>query len=757
MRHIVQQGETLYSIARKYNLSASELLSINELSPSVILQPGQALYTSRSNGAQEGQSAYEYTVQSGDTLYTIGKRFGISPQEILRVNGLSAHSGIYIGQKLVVRTMSSPNQQTVPPPMPQSTEERQIRFYTVQQGDSLYKIAEKFQTTPETILKNNDLAMNATIYIGQRLRIAVTAANTPTVDNTPVNVTVYTIQSGDSLYSISQRFEVTPADILDANGLAADAAIYIGQSIKIPQRKPQNTPTINRPDPKPQTKPGEVIHTVQAGEWLAKIAKEYGVPAEAIIESNSLTGNSIYIGQHLVIPAKKQTMPAHLQAQADRIRKVRAQYQIEINDGNLLFGKGLRGPITPTGSIYAEDLEKVQQRLISLGFLSEGHGESAQRLSSQTGGEIWGRNIPETLSAIRQVQQRYKLEWWVGTDSRRAMLGNGQYTPGAITPNDATYTFLKDYAEVKLQFTHPTTGQPTVAEFSNFCRSGYNVYHKGVGYRGSSTAETLPLSLFQEVGLNASLAEAVKYVSEHEGNFDAINSYDKAFFSYGFIQFAGGGRGFGPLLARMKVNEPELFKTYFQDAGIDVTYTTRNGDIHQGELHLFDLQGSQGEYTVSGEAAEKALRADYQLYGVFMKAGYHPAFIKCQLEQAVKAYVKPALGIKLDITVAGNTYQDIPITDIINSPMGLSFVIDMTVNKWITKTAQLFEDAINEICQQYGYQSPAQVKSIDERLVLQTIIGQNGDDGRIVKRGNNILNGTLASSKNPSAGGGLLA
>lgn len=747
MFHTVQSGDTLYGIARKYNLSASDLRKINNLSNGAILSLGQVLRVKKdtpppsvSSGTAAPDTNQEYTVQTGDTLYGISKKFGIPPTEILKMNGLSANSGIYIGQKLKIK----PERITTPNP-PKS---KKVQTYTVKSGDSLFKIAKMFGVTPVKLLDMNNLAANASIYIGQTLKVAAIKPSKPVSSDamTQNGTDYYTVSHGDSLIGIAQKFKTTPQQILKINGFKSNATIYIGQQIRVPAQK--------KSAPAPVTVPvSNKVHTVRTGEWLAKIAKEYNVSPEDIIQINNIKGNSIYVGQKLIIPTQsKKSFPPHLKAKGSAIVRARQVLQLQRTDGKLLFGKGLRGSISLKSPIFPEDLQKVQTRLVQLKALSPNHNEDPSKLYHITGGEIWGNNIPKTLTAIRRFQEKYRLNWWVGSTARCEMMGTDKFTLGAVEDGDITYRYLKDFSQFKLTFPHPVTKELLTVEYKNFVRSGYNQFYDGVGYSGFSSADDVPVEVFRSVGLDENLALAVRYVSKHEGNFDAINSYDKAFFSYGFIQFAGGGRGFGPLLARMKVSQPQLFKTYFQDLGIDVTYTTRGGDIHKGDLQLFDVHASQGEYEVSGITAEKALRADHQLYGAFIRAAYHPDFIKCQIEQAVKAYVKPALGIKLNFFNQTN----VPITDVINSPMGLGFAIDMTVNKWINKTAELFEGGIERVARKHGLSTLEQIKRIDERAVIQSIIDHAGSDQRIVTRGNSIMHGTLSSAKRPNGGAGLL-
>jgi len=97
--------------------------------------------------------------------------------------------------------------------------------------------------------------------------------------------TKYTVQPGDTLSSISQKFGVSIESIIAANGLKNPNAIYVGQVLTIP------APGATR------------VHVVQPGETLLGIAAKYGVDYKALMKANNITDpNTIYAGQKLVIP-----------------------------------------------------------------------------------------------------------------------------------------------------------------------------------------------------------------------------------------------------------------------------------------------------------------------------------------------------------------------------------------------------------------------------------------------------------------------
>ena len=809
MIHVVQPGETLYSIGKQYDLSTTQILSLNSLKPYDAIHPGQSLIVSKNSSNQQsassgGEGQY-YAVRRGDSLYSIAKRFNTTPQQLLLLNGLSASQSIYIGQQLKVKEDSRLSSNTQIPQVSSVT--GNVQYYTVKTGDSLFAIAQRFGTKPEVIQQLNGMSASANIYPGQRLIVSggtqsSVSQNTETPDyhtvgrgdslysiaqkynttpqhllqlnnlntqsrifigqklkvkdSTPppapapsfnppssaANSDVYTVQRGDSLYAIAQRYGTTPQNILALNDLAPNATIYIGQMLRV--KAPNVSP--------PRANSNFQTYTVQRGDWLAKIADQFGTSPEEIVRVNKLSGGGLYIGQQLLIPsAKKKPVPSYQSGQASDIAKARSVFQLQEISGEDIFGSGLQGPVGKVFNNQPADLEKVQNRLIQLRLLNPNHGESPNVLMSRLGRSPIGQgSIPNTIRALEQFQTKYRVEYWTN-DKFRAMLGTSAYSRGIVNPNDLTYKLLREYAEYTLIVPHPTMqGRFITAQFNNFVRSSFNEYYQGIGYKGTFMPD-VPFKTFADLGLDENMALALKYVSSHEGNFDAINTYDKANFSWGFIQFAGkGGNTNGSLpavIATMKHNHPQLFAEYFQKVGIDIDIQMRNGQIHDGNLKVYDLHAVTGKHQTEGIDAEIALKSDKQLYGAFIRAAHHPAFYSAQLERAVVGYVNPALGIKTDINTNRLRLSDVYLNRITSSPMGCGLMVDLTVNQWINKTRDIFRSAIEKVATRRGIASPGALQQIDDREVLQQIIADAGSDKRISKRASSILNSTLSARK----------
>ncbi|MEM1138164.1 MAG: LysM peptidoglycan-binding domain-containing protein, partial [Bacteroidota bacterium] len=552
-----------------------------------------------------------------------------------------------------------------------------------------------------------------------------------------------TVQRGDSLYAIAKRYGTTPQNILALNGLTANATIYIGQMLRV--KAPSNTP--------PRTNGNFQTYTVKSGDWLAKIADQFGTSPDEIARLNNLGSGGLRVGQQLLIPSKRKIpVPSFQTGKAGDIEKARSIFQLQEISGVEIFGNGLQGPVGKVFNNHPADLEKVQNRLVQLRILNPNHGESPRNLMSRLGRSPIGQgSIPKTVKALESFQSKYRVDYWTKNPKHVKMLGTSSFTRGTVVPNDVTYKVLREYAEYTLVVPHPTLkGRLITSQFNNFVRSSFSEYYNGVGFQGNYMPD-VPFEVFAQLGLDENMALALKYVSSHEGNFDAINTYDKANFSWGFIQFAGKGGNtngsLGAVIATMKQKNPQLFAEFFQKVGIDIDIITRRGEIHDGTLKVFDIHAVTGKHETSGLDAEIALKSDKQLYGAFIRAAYHPSFYSAQLERAVIGYVKPALGIKTDINTRSIKLSNVPLNRIISSPMGSGLIVDLTVNQWINKTRDIFKSAIEKVATRRGINTPGVLQQIDEREVLQQIIANAVSDARIKKRASSILNSTLSPRK----------
>ena len=203
-------------------------------------------------------SENDYIVKSGDSLWSIAKKFGITVDELKKANNLKSNL-LSINQVLTI-------------PKGSSTEDNND-YYIVKKGDSLWKIANQFNTTVDKLKEINKLSTND-LSVGQKLLIKEKTTST-TKNN------VYKVKAGDNLYKIANMYNVSVDDIKKANNLNSNL-LTINQELIIPQ---SNT-----------------IYTVKSGDTLYSIARKYNTTVTDIVKLNDLSTNNLTIGQKLLIP-----------------------------------------------------------------------------------------------------------------------------------------------------------------------------------------------------------------------------------------------------------------------------------------------------------------------------------------------------------------------------------------------------------------------------------------------------------------------
>ena len=213
-----------------------------------------------------GSSSNTYVVRRGDSLYSIANRLGVSVEALKNANGISGNL-ITIGQVLTI---------------PGSTDKIPGDYvvYTVKRGDSLWNIANNYNVSVNDIVDYNNLGTTL-LQVGQQLLIPTGGIDMPT-ENDEMGIT-YVVRSGDSLWSIAKRYDVSVDELKSANGLTSNL-LAIGQELVIPQTSEYKT------------------YIVKSGDSLWKIARDNNVNVNDLIGLNNLNSTVLQIGQQLLIP-----------------------------------------------------------------------------------------------------------------------------------------------------------------------------------------------------------------------------------------------------------------------------------------------------------------------------------------------------------------------------------------------------------------------------------------------------------------------
>ena len=173
--------------------------------------------------------------------------------------------------------------------------------HIVQPGETLSQIARQYGTSVESLQELNDLPDANYVWYGQRLLIdeGATAAPAPQDDEV---YQVYTVQPGDTLFRLAGKHGISLSKLMSINGISSEAWLSLGQELLVPNAlapAPQHVFSVSDAQtavPLPEMRPGLTrlaFHTVQTGESLSDIAGRYSVNPGALARLNGLQNSSI--------------------------------------------------------------------------------------------------------------------------------------------------------------------------------------------------------------------------------------------------------------------------------------------------------------------------------------------------------------------------------------------------------------------------------------------------------------------------------
>jgi membrane-bound lytic murein transglycosylase D len=225
--YTVKKGDNLAQIADAFDVDVADIKDWNDLSSDKILV-GQKLkiYSDKQVSDTEKKTTTKkqtYTVKEGDNLTQIADKFDVTVTDIKNWNDLSSDV-IYEGQELKLYSEKKVNETE------KMTKKTKAITYTVMEGDNLTQIANKFAVSVSDIKDWNDLKSDV-IYKGQVLKLYNPTKET-TKKKESTKTQYYTVKKGDTLAKIADKYDTTISELKKWNKLDSDD-IEIGQKLKV--------------------------------------------------------------------------------------------------------------------------------------------------------------------------------------------------------------------------------------------------------------------------------------------------------------------------------------------------------------------------------------------------------------------------------------------------------------------------------------------------------------------------------------------
>lgn len=396
--HIVEPGETLTGIARRYSIPAATLKALNNLGDADFIVVGQKLILSVAEvqaqasptptevaaveatseatdqatpeppaATEEASAAVTeqapeavspipstHTVEAGETLTGIARRYGMTLGVLQSLNGITDENAIYVGQVLALAAPTpeptagprptEPGEEATPADTPaaetaETTQDTSAaetnsdtaassaasaesapvvrsgnpigslnRTYTIVFGDTLGRIALREGVDAKSLANLNHFdSVDAPLNAGQTILLPATGDDLR--PSTPAEEHV--VAPGESLSAIAQTYGTTTGDLMAANNISDANAIYPGQRLLIPSL-PLGSSGVVLQQIGPASS-GYFFYTVQPGDTLSAIAKQFDSTMEALRTYNGLPDNeTVYTGLELKIPFGPPALPLDL-------------------------------------------------------------------------------------------------------------------------------------------------------------------------------------------------------------------------------------------------------------------------------------------------------------------------------------------------------------------------------------------------------------------------------------------------------------
>jgi LysM repeat protein len=332
------------------------------------------------------------------------------------------------------------------------------RIYVVRPGDTLTGIAARNGITATQLATANGIRWNDWVYVGQRLRIPTEGS--PASASTGIASGVYVVRAGDTLVGIAGRHGVSVSQLAAANGIAANAWVYVGQRLKIPGSSSQSSASSSTGG----------TYVVRPGDSLGSIAARHGITVSQLARANGLhTSSWVYSGQRLRIPGSAGSSTTGSTSSSTSSSSASSAGTYTVRPGDTLIGIAVRHGVS------------VSQLAAANGLRTNSWVYSGQRLripgstgSSTTGSTSSGASSPSTSSAGKWIDinlSTQTLTAYVGqTPVFRARVSTGTWRHPTVV---GTFRVYVKYVSTRMR--GPGYDLPNVP-YTMYFYAGYGIH-----------------------------------------------------------------------------------------------------------------------------------------------------------------------------------------------------------------------------------------------------------------------------------------
>jgi len=277
--YTVVSGDSVFTIARMFGITVDMLIDANPWIPNpALIFPGEQLCIPDEAPPMPGtcRGGLLYGIRPGETFFQLSTRFGVTVAELVNANPQADPNNLQVGQIVCIPGVAN---ELCPGG----------DLYTVMRGDSLFSIANMFGISVDDLVEANDWIPDPNvIYPGEQVCIP---EELPPMPDECQGGLLYGVRSGESFFSIGQKFGVSVSALVNANPGVDPNDLQIGQIICVPG-------VAN------EVCPDGMLYMVQRGDSMFSIAARFGIDLDALVDANDWIPNPavIYPGEQLCIP-----------------------------------------------------------------------------------------------------------------------------------------------------------------------------------------------------------------------------------------------------------------------------------------------------------------------------------------------------------------------------------------------------------------------------------------------------------------------
>ncbi len=312
----VRFGDTLDDVARRFGLTKQELKRLNSLKEDRIRWNDRLRLRNEDDSApialeaESSPPATWYRVRFGDTLASVAQEFGLTKKDLRRLNNLK-EDRIRWNDQLRVRGEEDEHPSLVPPSEPTPP----ANWYHVRFGDTLASVAKEFDLTKKELKRLNDLKDDR-IRWNDRLRVGGKKDdNVSLVSQSEPSLpdNWYRVHYGDTLASVAREFGLSEKELKRLNNLKEDRLRW-NSRLRIRAERADNPSLAPQSEPSPPT----TWYRIHSGDTLSGIAVKFGLSVKALKRLNNLKSDRIRANARLRVRAEDDNSPVAFNSDKDK-------------------------------------------------------------------------------------------------------------------------------------------------------------------------------------------------------------------------------------------------------------------------------------------------------------------------------------------------------------------------------------------------------------------------------------------------------